>query len=96
MKHIVHKEKNRLADENKRLRTIASQLMIAGAGGSAHLAGMIASLTAQGHNIRNATIISMYIHGKAADLLSKSISQRGMIASDLLYKIGRNFSDYEL
>ena len=29
-----YKEKNRLADENKRLRTIASQLMIAGAGGS--------------------------------------------------------------
>jgi len=28
--------------------------------------------------------------------LARSISQHGMIASDLLYKIGRLFSDYEL
>ena len=57
---------------------------------------MIASLIAQGHSIKNATIISIFIHGKAADQLSRSISKRGMIASDLLYKIGRTFSDYEL
>ena len=66
------------------------------AGSGDVLAGMIASLIAQGHSTKNATIISIFIHGKAADQLSRSISKRGMIASDLLYKIGRNFSDYEL
>ena len=69
---------------------------LATAGSGDVLAGMIASLIAQGHSTKNATIISIFIHGKAADQLSRSISKRGMIASDLLYKIGRNFSDYEL
>ena len=69
---------------------------LATAGSGDILTGMIASLIAQGHSIKNATIISIFIHGKAADQLSRSISKRGMIASDLLYKIGRTFSDYEL
>ena len=38
----------------------------------------------------------MYIHGKAGDELSHEISQHGLIASDLLNKVARVISNYEL
>ena len=69
---------------------------LATAGSGDVLTGIIASLIAQGYALDDAALIAMFVHGKAADQLAKSISQRGMIASDLLYKIGRIFSDYEL
>ena len=69
---------------------------LATAGSGDVLTGIIASLIAQGYALNDAALIAMFIHGKAADQLAKSISQHGMIASDLLYKIGRIFSDYEL
>ncbi len=69
---------------------------LATAGSGDVLTGIIASLIAQGYALDDAALIAMFIHGKAADQLAKSISQHGMIASDLLYKIGRIFSDYEL
>ena len=69
---------------------------LATAGSGDILTGIIASLIAQGYTLEDSTIIAMFIHGKAGDQLARSISQHGMIASDLLYKIGRLFSDYEL
>ena len=39
--------------------------------------------------------ISVFIHGYAADRVSKKISERGMIASDLLHEIAIILSEYD-
>ena len=69
---------------------------LATAGTGDILSGIIASFISQGYNILESTIISTYIHGYTADKKSKDISERGMIASDLLTEIGKKLSDYEL
>ena len=69
---------------------------LATAGTGDVLSGVIASFISQGYNILESTIISTYIHGYAADKKSQSISERGMIASDLLIEIGKKLSEYEL
>ena len=50
---------------------------------------------AQGYHAVEAAKTAVFIHGKASDQLAKSISQRGMISGDLLYKIGRVLQAYE-
>ena len=69
---------------------------LATAGSGDVLTGIVATFIAQGIDTQDAAKIGMYIHGKAGDQLAKSISQHGMIASDLLYKVGRVLSNYEL
>ncbi len=47
------------------------------------LAGVIASLICQGTNSFDASVCGAYLHGKAADILEKQISQYGFLPSDL-------------
>ncbi len=68
---------------------------LATAGSGDVLTGVIASFIAQGIQIEDAAKAGMYIHGKAGDQLAKSMSQRGLIASDLLNQIGSVIADYE-
>ena len=69
---------------------------LATAGSGDVLTGIVASFIAQGMSTEDAAKLGMYIHGKAGDQLANAISQRGMIASDLLIHIGKVISDYEL
>jgi NAD(P)H-hydrate epimerase len=69
---------------------------LATAGTGDVLSGVIASFISQGYNLLDSSLISTYIHGYAAEKKSKKISQRGLIASDLLIEIGKKLSDYEL
>ena len=62
---------------------------LATAGSGDILSGIITSFIAQGYKLIEATVISCYIHGYAADIKSKEISERGIIASDLLVEIGK-------
>jgi len=59
------------------------------------LAGMIGGLIAQGVNIKDASRLAVYIHGKAADNYVKNNGMRGMIASDILNEIPSLLSKYE-
>ena len=59
------------------------------------LTGIVSSLMAQGYHAVEAAKSAVFIHGKASDQLAKSISQRGMISGDLLYKVGRVLQAYE-
>ena len=68
---------------------------LATAGSGDILSGIITSFIAQGYKLIEATVISCYIHGYAADIKSKEISERGIIASDLLVDIGKKLADYE-
>lgn len=69
---------------------------LATAGTGDVLSGVIASLISQGYNSLESSIVSTFIHGLAADNQSNNISQRGLIASDLLIEIGKILSGYEL
>tara|TARA_Y100000741_G_scaffold114852_1_gene86172 strand:- start:17403 stop:18926 length:1524 start_codon:yes stop_codon:yes gene_type:complete len=69
---------------------------LASAGTGDVLSGMIASFISQGYNLIESTVIGVYIHGYAADIVSKKTSERGMIASDLLFEISNILSEYEL
>jgi NAD(P)H-hydrate repair Nnr-like enzyme with NAD(P)H-hydrate dehydratase domain len=59
------------------------------------LSGMIGGFIAQGMNIKDASKLAVYIHGKAADNYVKNNGMRGMIASDILNKIPSLLSKYE-
>jgi len=59
------------------------------------LSGMIGGFIAQGINIKDASKLAVYIHGKAADNYVKNNGMRGMIASDILNKIPSLLSKYE-
>ena len=69
---------------------------LATAGSGDVLAGIIASFIAQGKTVEEAAKIGMFIHGKSGDELALEISQRGLIATDLLNKVARVISNYEL
>ena len=69
---------------------------LATAGSGDVLTGIIASFIAQGKTVEDAAKIGMFIHGKAGDELALEISQHGLIASDLLNKVARVISKYEL
>jgi len=51
------------------------------------LTGLIAGLIAQGVDAPSAAVLGVYLHGRAADLLSERLGTAGMIATDLLVEI---------
>jgi len=53
------------------------------------LAGLCASLRAQGMSSFDSAVSSVYLHAKAADILSQEISQHGMLPSDLPMAIAK-------
>lgn len=53
------------------------------------LAGLIASLLAQGQACADAAMIGVYVHGLAGDLLEKKYGPRGVLPSDLPAVFGR-------
>ena len=53
------------------------------------LAGLISSLKAQGLSAFDSAVIGAYLHGKAADILRTSISEYGLLPSDLPMEIAK-------
>lgn len=53
------------------------------------LAGVIASLLAQGHSCEDAACIGVYAHGLAGENLARAQGMRGVLPSDLPLEIGR-------
>jgi NAD(P)H-hydrate epimerase len=65
-------------------------------GGSGDLlAGIMVSLLAQGMSPMEAACASVYIHGECADELSKKLSKRGMLVSDLIDYLPVYLKKYE-
>lgn len=48
------------------------------------LTGMIGGLIAQNMSIENAVVAAVYVHGLAGDIAAKEMTERGMIASDVI------------
>ena len=59
------------------------------------LAGMIASLCAQGIEPFAAAYCGVFLHGEAGDRCAKRYSQRGMLPSQMVTELSELFSDYE-
>lgn len=55
------------------------------------LTGIITSLLAQKHTPVNAALIAVYLHGYAADLAVKQISERSLLPSDIIECIGKAY-----
>ncbi len=59
------------------------------------LAGMIASLVAQGLSPESAAICGVYLHGAAGDLAASKTSKRGLTPSDMVSALPELLSKYE-
>ena len=59
------------------------------------LAGMMASLLAQGLSPEAAAVCAVYLHGAAGDLAARESSQRGVTPSDMVSILPRLLSEYE-
>lgn len=59
------------------------------------LAGMIASLSAQGMRPFDATMSGVFLHGKAGDQAAKKMSQHAMLPSDIIEELSGLFLELE-
>ena len=55
------------------------------------LTGIITGLLAQNYSSKEACLLGMYIHGNAADIAVKSVSQEALIAGDITRFLGNSF-----
>lgn len=69
------------------INTSGSDALSTGGSGDV-LAGVIASLIAQGYNTFDASVLGVYVHGLAADNLAKTYGKSGVLPSDLPKEIG--------
>ena len=68
---------------------------MATAGSGDVLTGMITSLLAQEYNSEDASILAVYLHGLAGDIVAKEFSKEAMIAGDIIESIGNAFKQLE-
>lgn len=88
---LVLKGKNTVvtsADGEVRINTSGSHALAKGGSGDV-LAGVIASLMAQGHDGFTAATIGVYVHGLAGERLAERYGAHGALPSDLPEEIGR-------
>ncbi len=64
---------------------------MATAGSGDVLTGLITGLLAQGYQPLDASIIAVYIHGLAGDIVAGEVGEQGMIAGDIIENIGNAF-----
>ncbi len=78
-----------IADENGNvvINTSGSNALATGGSGDV-LAGVIASLVAQGYETTDAAVLGVYVHGLAAENLSEKYGKSGVLPSDLPCEIG--------
>lgn len=68
---------------------------MAAAGSGDVLAGMIASLIAQGMEPAQAAMCGVHLHGLAGDRAAARLSQHAMQPSDMIEELGGLFSNLE-
>lgn len=65
------------------LNTTGNSGMATGGSGDV-LTGIITSLLGQGMSAMDAAVLGVFVHGMAGDIAARELTERGMIASDLL------------
>ena len=84
-----------IADRKKTLINLNGNSGLSKGGSGDVLAGMIASFLAQGYAPRDAAVCGVYLHGAAADELKKTLSEHGMLPSDLPNAVARLMKQFE-
>jgi len=69
---------------------------MATAGSGDVLTGMITGLLAQDYSSEDASILAVYLHGSAGDIVAEDFSQEAMIAGDIIDSIGKAFKQFEI
>ena len=59
------------------------------------LTGIIASFIAQGYNPLEASILGVFVHGKAGDIISEKNTRRGILASEVIDLLPKTISQIE-
>ena len=59
------------------------------------LTGIIASFIAQGYSTIDSTILGVFVHGKAGDIISVKNSKRGILASEIIKILPKTISTIE-
>ena len=59
------------------------------------LTGIIASFIAQGYPTIDSTILGIFAHGKAGDIISVKNSKRGILASEIIKILPKTISTIE-
>ena len=59
------------------------------------LAGMIGAFLAQGYTAKEAAVVAVWLHGKAADELAEEISKHGLLPSELPSKAAKILKQFE-
>jgi len=59
------------------------------------LTGIIASFIAQGYSIIDSTVLGVFVHGKAGDIISVKNSKRGILASEIIKLLPKTISTIE-
>jgi NAD(P)H-hydrate epimerase len=59
------------------------------------LTGILAALLGQGQEPLMAASLAVHVHGLAGDIAAASLSQRGMIASDILRFLGAAWLNFQ-
>jgi NAD(P)H-hydrate epimerase len=60
------------------------------------LTGIILSFLAQGYSPLNASVLGVFIHGLAGDIVAEENSEESLIASDLIEMLGKAFKQLQL
>jgi hydroxyethylthiazole kinase-like uncharacterized protein yjeF len=79
--------------ENKLYVNTTGNPGLATAGSGDVLTGMITGLIAQGYNPLEASLMGVYLHGKAADIAVENLSYQALLASDVIDYIGDAYLD---
>ena len=59
------------------------------------LTGIIASFIAQGYKPLEASTLGVFVHGKAADIISEKNTKRGILASEVIDMLPKTISQIE-
>ncbi len=84
-----------IADREKTFLNLNGNSGLSKGGSGDVLAGMIASFLAQGYPARDAAVCGVFLHGAAADRLKSTLSEHGMLPSDLPDTVARLLKEFE-
>ena len=82
-----------ISPNNDIMVMLAGNVGMATAGSGDVLAGIIVSLLSQGISNIEACILGVYMHGRAGNIAAEKLSERFMMASDIIAELSSVFSE---
>ncbi len=90
---IIKGAYSKMVHENKLYINGTGNPGMATAGSGDVLTGILTGLLAQGYDALEATVLGVYLHGRAGDLAVETKGQEALLASDIVSCLGRAFKE---